>query len=696
MRRIKLGKEVTYEKMFDIIHGRDVIFFEDDFQAKEGKKEIFYGLVRISLKSRGYFLDDIEKIDANIKKQIEDFLLEFDKVFNVIQDWQKEVPYNDIEAAINILDSRELHQDLVNNIREKYDLINMKEWREKEKIINIASTYGAGIEIPTLYEALFEEYIHSEPRWKCFRVFRDFVSSTEEAFRQYLNSSLENDGTIICILDNQLRKQKCATEITKCIEKIQSGPNGRLNIIGIILSTYENHDHINDKLYFEYVKKESTQKEIQAALAKSAYSFMLSTLKETYQSILGESFDEAIKNKNIAYYLSSMAEHEGVTNYQVITNWIKLLFDYKLSDSKGLENVAGMTRLINLLDDGKINFTKEMLDLNTFEAFDFSVNKFREPIASGDIFLCKKRIYILVGQDCDMMYSITRERKNGISELVSASTVVQSNIDNSVMLNSQHIFISNFRKKRNDEVRTLKVRYSSREFIENQILQLCQFNDEGNCVLDLNKKVYSSNGTEPIYYDEMYSELVSYFNALLQISSSEKNAFQIIFNSNQSKRLISLMKYDENKAANRIIEYPIRRICRLKHSYMLYLYKMYLEYQGRHPFDCMNMTRVQELQIRTLENDKVYLTVDVILSPDREANRTNIGCMDWYVGRHSLEETVSKLLNVPVKLDEEEQDIEIGTEEVVVEVMEEEGKKRKIKIRKVGNVVSIIEDTKIV
>ena len=64
-----------------------------------------------------------------------------------------------------------------------------------------------------------------------------------------------------------------------------------------------------------------------------------------YQQVLGEAFDEAVRSKNIAYYLSSMADFEGVTNYQVITNWIKLLFEYKLDDIQELTAVAGMTRL---------------------------------------------------------------------------------------------------------------------------------------------------------------------------------------------------------------------------------------------------------------------------------------------------------------------------------------------------------------
>ena len=128
-----------------------------------------------------------------------------------------------------------------------------------------------------------------------------------------------------------------------------------------------------------------------------------------------------------------------------------------------------------------------------------------------------------------MMNSSTRKRKNGISELVNATTANQSSLDGSVKLNGQFLFISNLRKNEEDTVKTLKVRYSSREFIENQILQLCQFNDEGKCILDVNKKQYNTSGVEPEYYETLYEELVLYYEALLTLNKKENVALERIF-----------------------------------------------------------------------------------------------------------------------------------------------------------------------
>ena len=417
---------------------------------------------------------------------------------------------------------------------------------------------------------------------------------------------------------------------------------------------------------------------------------MLSELKGVYQTVLGDAFDEAVRNKNIAYYLSSMANYEGITNYQVITNWIKLLFEYKLSDIKELSRIAGMTRLIGLLEDEKLEFSKEMLDLNTFEAFDFSINKYREPIASGDVFLINnKKIYILLGQDCDMMNSSTRKRKNGISELVNATAVNQNSIDSAVKLNGQFLFISNFRKNKDDAVKTLKVRYTSREFIENQILQLCQFNDEGKCILDINQKKYNENGVEPEYYENLYEELVVYYEALLKLNTESCAALDLILKSSQSGRILHLNDYIYNQEQKNVIEYKIRRICRLKHPYMLYLYKMYLEHQGRHPFDCMNMSRVQEIQVKLKQKTSIVVSVDMILTPDRDMNRSHIDNMDWYIDISTLQNVVSALLDSVVEVQEDVQYIEIKKEATSFECVLDGGERKKMCIQKVDDMVSI-------
>ena len=92
----------------------------------------------------------------------------------------------------------------------------------------------------------------------------------------------------------------------------------------------EEEEKISSNVFAEYVSKD-TSDGLQIALAKSAYSLLLYKLKGIYQKILEESFDDAVVNKDIAYYFAKMASNEGVTNYKVITDWVNLIFQYKLN-----------------------------------------------------------------------------------------------------------------------------------------------------------------------------------------------------------------------------------------------------------------------------------------------------------------------------------------------------------------------------
>ena len=257
-------------------------------------------------------------------------------------------------------------------------------------------------------------------------------------------------------------------------------------------------------------------------------------------------------------------------------------------------------------------------------------------------------------------------------------------------LNSQYLFISNFRKEKNGEVKTLKVRYSSREFIENQILQLCQFNDEGTCILNTCEKQYIASGVEPEYYADLYEELQGYYKALLEINTSNNGALKMLLSNSQSHRVLSLLDYKQPMEDEKV-EYKVRRICRLKHPYMLYLYKMYLEHQGRHPFDCMNMSRVQEMQVRVMQNPSIFVPVDMVLTPDREMNRLHIENMDWYIDANTLENIITNLTGTNIEIQGCTQCIEIEKDGTILECLANNRERKNMKIMKIDDMISIEE-----
>ena len=225
--------------------------------------------------------------------------------------------------------------------------------------------------------------------------------------------------------------------------------------------------------------------------------------------------------------------------------------------------------------------------------------------------------------------------------------------------------------------------------MENQILQLCQFNDEGKCVIDINKERYETSGVEPVYYENMYADLVKYFKALSVINKNEKLSLETVIRNSQSNRLITLNDFDQGQADKNIFEYKIRRICRLKHPYMLYLYKMYLEHQGRHPFDCMNMSRVQEIQVKLQQDESIRVPIDIILTPDRDLNREHIENMDWYIDVDILEDVVSHMFQSNVEIEKNEQCIGIDEAGKFLKCRLDNGDIKNVHVKKIKDMISI-------
>ena len=83
---------------------------------------------------------------------------------------------------------------------------------------------------------------------------------------------------------------------------------------------------------------------------------------------------------------------------------------------------------------------------------------------------------------------------------------------------------------------------------------------------------------------------------------------------------------------------------------MLYLYKLFLEYRGRHPFDCINLTRHASLTVPVIDSD-LELPIEVVLSTNRDDNRKHY-CkkLDWYIYPNHLEQVIKELFNEDIHI----------------------------------------------
>ena len=186
MRRYKLEKQIAYEKMFNVLNVENIVIFEDDFITNIGKNEICYGLARMSITNRNRMLSEIGEINSIGKEQLEAFANEFDRVFAAIENWEDEIPYNDIETSFEIIQEKTEYYKALEAVKERYSIIDIDGWSRKEDLLGILSSYGVGVDIPNLYEELFNEFLHNKAHWKDYRIFRDFTAATQADFKKYI------------------------------------------------------------------------------------------------------------------------------------------------------------------------------------------------------------------------------------------------------------------------------------------------------------------------------------------------------------------------------------------------------------------------------------------------------------------------------------------------------------------------------
>jgi len=638
---------ITYDKFFRITNCNNIIFFEDDFSFSEEKASLIYGFARMNRVARKDFLEAVKNECNELAEQLVVLSALFDKHLGCI-DWEKEVIRDDITSAISLIRNNGFIED-ADRLNQIYSEIDIS---EKHSFLLLSSQYGLGIEIPEYFQRIFNEFIFKGNEWKQFKIYEDFSANTSKLFKSDLEKSSLNSATVVCIIDNKLNTgDERANEIIQSIKDFNC--DARNNIIGAVLSSKNRKEEFAKEFFAEFVDKkdqDNLQVNLQSALAKSAYSLILSKLKEIYSATLNSSFDEAIANKDIAAYLSKMASYEGITNYKVVTDWIQLLFTYKINDNDEILEIVKLTQLINLFNEEKTLFSEEMLQLNTFEAFDYNVNKYLQPPAAGDIFVDSKGdYYILVGQDCDMMMSQSRRGNNAVTEFVKAEIVEQKSISK-LDYNLEYMCVDNFRKSEGEVAQRLQIKYSSRVFVDNTIIKLCCFNQAGNCLLDIKTPIENDiSDYLPDYLSGIHKELQEYFISIKKLNETAPGELNMILNSNMSPRLISLNQYEIN---GDVIEFGFNRVCRMNRTYVLYLYKLFLEYRGRHPFDSINLTRHCSLEAEVLESTNFYIPFDVIVSTNRNTNRNNIRKLDWMIKAKDIEAVVKAIYSKDISIKE--------------------------------------------
>lgn len=600
---------MKYKELFSSINCRKIVIIEDDFTLVPYQKErVLYDIARMSLEDRELFLDEVKAIEVGTADAIKAFLCSLDECFDGLGNWNDDVPQGDITGAFILLKGQ--FPEKYDSIKEYYDTISDS---ELQKICDLGSKYCVGVNHPASFNDLFDNYILADNRSVSVRIYTNFSAETQKLFKRDLDSVASENG-IVCIIDNQLEGTNRAEEILQVVAE-KSGAK-RLNVVGCVFSSKEAFEQITEKLYFEYVSKE-TPGSMVSCIAKSAYNLFISELKDTTLAGLEQAFDAAIKNKGIAFFLSQKARIEGMSEYEIINDWIKLLSTSSSDESKTIKRMVGLSRVINSLDDD--TYIDEALQLlNTLEAFDYSVNEFHLPIAAGDIFQSNSgEWFVLVGQDCDMARRPRKGPRNALAELLPAKIKEQTDFKKWANdLESASIY--SFRQSLTGKNQVLQVKYQHRQYLCNEIINLCAFNSDGQCCISLSESMTPETvALMPEYMVEYYKTLQNFFTSVVKLKSQSSDVLSQVLNTSCTNHLFTIDEFGKNDDE---IHFGLRRVCRLNHTYLLYLYKLYLEYRGRQPFQTINLIRQEDVTVQVLNESAstgLNMSVSMIPVPDK-------------------------------------------------------------------------------
>lgn len=585
---------MSYKELFSSIDCKRIVIIEDDFSQSEYKKErALYDITRMAVDDRSQYLAEIKSISLPLHEILLTFLSLFDKCFDKIGIWNDCIPYGDISAAFTLIET--IDSELKARIEEQYVLF---EDEDIQRIYELGAKYGIGVVRPASFADLYDNYILSENRACSLRIYTDFSADTQLSFSADIEQA-SPEYAVACIIDNYLSGANRAKEVIKVIS--DKSKDRRLNIIGSIFSSKEMYEEISDTLYFEYAPKDKPE-QLKSCIAKSAYNYFISELKSETLLSMRNAFDKALKNKGIAFFLAQKAQTEGASEYEIINDWIRLLATAPREDANTIKRMIRLSRVINSLEDGEELPDAELQQLNTLEAFDYTVNDYFLPVAAGDIFTnSKDEWFVLIGQDCDMARSTTRTPKNALAELLPAKVRRQTEFDKwANNLSSASIY--SFRKTLGTECEVLQVEYQSRQYIANEILNLCSFNADGQCRISLSELLdLPQEHLMPGYMATYYQKLQQFFAAVKTLRLQAEEAFETVISEEYSPRLLSFKDFEKTSET---VYFDLKRVCRLTHDYVFYLYKLYLEYRGRQPFQTINLIRQEDTSLPVLLNKK--------------------------------------------------------------------------------------------
>lgn len=630
--------KVSLADCYKLMDVKKIIYIEDEIKSEVSSNAFVFDLLHLTKTEQEIVLTELNSISNELVIKAK-FII--DNMESIDIPWDT-IPQRNIEWFLN--------KNNLTEIKECFDKIEQSELDLCQEIID---KYALGLIETTLFIPQLAMVYNEQGDRIPIRIIKDWSSESEIIFRKELEECIRNKETFVCIVDDQLGDQNdCSKVIIDYICENISAANEYGTYILLSSKKKQSYARFDSKIYIDYIekdgkKKDSCERQIISSLVRSNYSMLIGKMKSKKNEAVNAAYGYALNNRDIAIYLSNMAQEEGITNYEIIQEWLELRERFYWTKNDSEHEIRGIITLSRLLSEG--NFLEsaartELVDtgkIRTFEEYDYDVNKYYKSIRPGDLFCIEsnntENYYLLVGQECDFSLRKVRGKYRRKTqecillpvEILPATYIPKKNQTNGY----ERVILGSFRDK-DDNLVSIRIDCGKEYLIDDLILDLCSYNNNGDAFLDLD---------ESFTIEKTYLMTCSMNNRFFDIKESFL-ALEEIKNKVSLERLKSFIQVEDDKIISKFdytingkcISYKVRRMCRIK-KYLHLLNKMYSEYKWRMGFETINLDDVEKIQVNLSINSSCNIMIEAGLQlVSKRSKNDEREKRKWYINKECL------------------------------------------------------------
>ena len=480
---------------------------------------------------------------------------------------------------------------------------------------------------------------------KSIRIYKGLLGEQFNLFKQNIEETLniKEKEFYLMIVDKKLTGQ----EGDEIISDLRKGGGKTVNFFSVLFTSKEG-EQLDPQNFDQYFQLQLTKHDpqvvnkVSGGLALCAYAKLFDMLRTAKKTVLDEAFDLITSDgKQNMLYLAEMAHAEGTTVFNVINKWFDLLAQKKITDALSGKHdqlpfdysfVTSLTAFLNpdyiIAKPGvSENFEIEIQGLKTFELFDHSINELYLPPAPGDIYRIDTGLYILAGQECDLIVrgkGKDARRKEKLAELVKCSFSLLP-IDGKTQDTESTLSLNHFLL--DDKHGVLEIDFKKRSLYDFRILDLCSTNNTGRSILPTGGELeMAARKALPKawenYCQRLFTELANKMKLLDFMKQEKINGGELL--PDESFLLDHTTTGDSTN-------FPVQRIARLRGGFKEYFLQRYWQYKTRKGLDTIALYNQENAAIEYIEcgffenHEKVVmdepLNVLLQLTGDHEKNR---------------------------------------------------------------------------